>query len=656
MRSLLIFDSSFAPDSNLELGGETDLFPLSGDFNLVSRTIDAVERSSGHSPIVLDSARMINAEVDKLKDQVAGWSADVGNSRLWGRTMKSWFLAPGGRVSTWWFSLISEKNTFKTDAFFNLARVAAVKHLLESRRYQKLIIALGDSLLVESLRLIAAGAGVEFLCIKTRLTFATRKDRVKAVLNRLGLFGDVASALFILLRFASQSFRARRNLGHVKKRRPQKGSVLMAAYYPGIDPSAAEQGVFKSKYYPTLQDKMETWGLSNVWLLLYLDMADEPFSRCLDLIRRFNNRGERVFLLSEFLRIKELLKCLICWCRQATLSPPLYIQARKALARTPAGEAGLPLLKRLWFQSFIGAVGMEGICYYQAFSAAFRDLPNIKDVIYCMEMHAWEKGLNAAARQKAPAPRTIGFQHVAVSTNYFHFLYDPVETAGKQNPADLPLPDVTALTGPLIEELLSVCRFPNVVMVESVRYLYVNSLIERELPELSGKPVLLVAGSISKAESRTLANMVRVAFPHTDSVDVWFKGHPACPFEDIFSEMKFDHEEAGYEIKGGNIADALASARAVFVPSSTVSIEALVFGCKVLIPLVPDSMLMNPLADFPDHYQAVTSPKDLIEAAKEFTARTDSRELDHKRDFVKNYWLTDPDLQRWKNLLCRVES
>jgi surface carbohydrate biosynthesis protein (TIGR04326 family) len=653
MRSLLIFDGSFTPDNGFALDEVVDLFSLSGDFDLVSRVTDAVSASSGHTPIVLHSAIMINKEVDDLKKQVAGWAADVGDARLWGRSMKSWFLAPGGRTSTWWFSLISEKNTFKTDAFFNLARVAAVRRLVESRRYQRLVIALSDPLLEQSLRLVASEAGVEILCIKTRPAFVSFKDRVKSVLKRLGLLGDLAAAMFIFLRFATQSFRARRSLGHVKKRRPQKGSVLMAAYYPGVDPSAAEQGIFKSKYFPTLQDKMEAWGLHKVWLLIFLDMAGEPFSRCLDLIRRFNNRGERVFLLSEFLGIKELLKCLIGWCRQAALSPPLYIQARNALARTSAGQAGQPLLKRLWFQSFMGATGMEGICYYQAFTAVFRDLPEMKDVIYCMEMHAWEKGLIAATRQKTPAPRTIGFQHVAVSTNYFHFLYDPRETQNKQSPADLPLPDVTALTGPLIKDLFSGCRFPNVVMVESVRYLYVNGLISRESPELERAPVLLVAGSISKGETRTLANMVRVAFPHADSIKVWFKGHPACPFEDLFAEMKFDPREAGYEIKGGNIADALASARAVFVPTSTVSIESLVFGCKVLIPLVPDSMLMNPLADFPDYYQAVTSPKDLVEAVQEFTANTDARESDQKREFAKAYWLTDPDLPRWKEFIIR---
>ena len=651
MRSLFVFDSSFLPDNPLAFDGEVDVFPLSGDFDLVGRVTGAIESPPGCPPQLLDSATAINEEVELLKTKIARWSADVGKAGFWGRAIKSWFLLPGEGVSSWWFSLISEKNTFKTDAFFNLARVAAITRLLKTGRYRKLVIALGDSVLDRSVQLAASGVGLESVSIGTRPQYVSRKDYVRSMLGKLGLIGDTLAAIFIFLRFVAQSFRARRSLGGLYRRWPLKDSVLMVAYYPGVDPKAAEQGIFKSKYYPSLQDQMDTWGLKKVWLLLYLNMAGEPFNRSLDVVRRFNNHGERVFLLTEFLGVKEFIKCLAYWCRQAALAPLLYVQVRNVLAQTTAGAAGLPLLKRLWFQSFVGGTGMEGICFQQAFTAAFQSLPDMKDVIYCMEMHAWEKGLIAAARHRTPTPRTIGFQHVAISTNYFHFLYDSSETADEQRSAQMPLPDVMALSGQATAELLAESHFPNVVLVESLRYLYVNNLIAQDRPENDNSPVLLVAGSISKTETRTLTHMVCAAFPKPDNLRVWFKGHPACPFEDIFKEMAIDPAKFGYEIKGGNIADALASARAVFVPTSTVSIEALVFGCQVLIPMVSDSMLMNPLADFPDFYKAITSPEDLTEAVREFSTPEDSRELDKKRAFVKTYWLTDPNLPRWKTLL-----
>ena len=47
----------------------------------------------------------------------------------------------------------------------------------------------------------------------------------------------------------------------------------------------------------------------------------------------------------------------------------------------------------------------------------------------------------------------------------------------------------------------------------------------------------------------------------------------------------------------------------MLVPTSTVAIEALGAGCDVIIPVFPDAMLMNPLADFDSYHHTVANPR-----------------------------------------------
>ncbi len=266
-------------------------------------------------------------------------------------------------------------------------------------------------------------------------------------------------------------------------------------------------------------------------------------------------------------------------------------------------------------------------------------------------MHAWEKALSAAKNRKNPQIRTMGYQHACVSRNDLSSFCDKTDTVRTDNLSALPLPDVLACNGEYLYSLLSESGFPGLTQVESVRYLYMDEMLSSQITPRTGRPVLLIAGAYDRSETRALVSLVYAAFPKADRFDIWFKGHPSMPVEEIFEELAIDVAKTGYAICRDNISEYLGQAWAMLVSTSTVSIEALAFGCEVIIPFFPDTMLINPLADCEKYYHKVTCAEDLRETMGKIMEGHSLGGIDEYRQFIDSYWNIDSKLPRWTNLL-----
>jgi surface carbohydrate biosynthesis protein (TIGR04326 family) len=266
-------------------------------------------------------------------------------------------------------------------------------------------------------------------------------------------------------------------------------------------------------------------------------------------------------------------------------------------------------------------------------------------------MHAWEKALNAAKENSKSGAKVIGFQYAAVSRNYLNYFYHRSETTRSSDPLQMPLPDILACNGKNNQALFESYDYPCVRGVEAVRQMYLKRVISLPIPARSAKPVLLVAGSIDQKESTALISLVQSAFPQAGKIDIWFKGHPLMPFEELFEKERIELTKTGYFICHDNITNCLQKAWAVLVPTSTVAIEALAFGCEVIVPVFPNSILMNPLADYELCYQRVTTPEELKGVLDKISNRGLHVDIDARRKFIEDYFFLNPSLSRWENLL-----
>jgi surface carbohydrate biosynthesis protein (TIGR04326 family) len=298
--------------------------------------------------------------------------------------------------------------------------------------------------------------------------------------------------------------------------------------------------------------------------------------------------------------------------------------------------------------------------YYALFRRVMDDAGAPTECLYYCEMQSWEFALVAAARARRPRLRTIGFQHTTVSRNYYFYHHHRDDVTRTTSQTALPLPDTLAANGDRPAGLLAESGYPGLVVVESLRFLGVLEALARTRPPRSRRrPVVLVAGSIVRRETAALLSLVAAAFGGGDAaetpgdeVTVWLKGHPSQPIESVAAAAGVTLDPARYVVRTGDIRAMLADADLVVVPTSAVAVEALAYGCEVVVPVFSALPAMTPLAGFEEYYHRVHSPEELRHAVERFRRHGALVDIDDKRAFVRSYWCLDPRLPRWERLLA----
>ncbi|MBF0504269.1 MAG: hypothetical protein HQL14_04105 [Candidatus Omnitrophica bacterium] len=659
MKICLIFDSWFDTDTFRDLlkkyhSSEVIIFPLVSDPLLLAAVIQHIHAGEHSSVKVINSAQAVSDQVKELRKKICKWSADIGNAEVFSRTVKDWLMVPGCSVSSWWFGLLSEKNTLKTDAYLRMAQIHAVEKLFSCEDPGLCLLSISNRKLHKALTGICQNRhlSVKVIPISRAQSVNHCNSRFFDHLDCLGLLGSFLQGIIAWRHLILRARRARKGLPDFKMRTASARGLLFTSYFPNIDKEAAGKRVFRNKYALALQDKLKAADIPVSWLLMPVPLDGYNFEDAVKLANDFSKNGENLFILEEFLTLKVAIKGFLLWIRQIAVSFFLFDKLKnKYLTAGPVGWQGYPIVQSLWEVSFYGPIAVQGILYSLIFREVFKQISGIRDCLYFCEMHAWEKALNAAKKDINPQIRTIGYQHSSVSNNDLGYFYDRSETVSTGNPSDMPQPDIFACNGQYLYDLLSQSGYSNLTQTEAIRYLYLNNIFTNRLTTRQGRPLLLVAGSYNRNEARALVMLVSRAFPAADQFDIWFKGHPSMPLEEIFAQMGVDYLKAGFVIKHGNISDYLKDAWGVIVSTSTVAMEALGYGCEIIIPVFPDAMLMNPLADFEHYYHNVTTPQELRHVMEKIAGKPSLYNSEKCKDFLTRYWNLDPALPLWSRIL-----
>jgi len=213
------------------------------------------------------------------------------------------------------------------------------------------------------------------------------------------------------------------------------------------------------------------------------------------------------------------------------------------------------------------------------------------------------------------------------------------------------MPDVVVAGGDVPAGLLKEAGLDPVPVAESVRQLHLAPVLS-EAPSYirAGRPVLVVAGSIDPVETAALVSLVVAAFPSAGDVDIQFKGHPSMPIEPILSSLDVDVAAAGYTIATGTVGEALTDASMVLVASSAVAVEALAFGCDVIVPAFPSFPCLTPLAGFDEYCLRVYTADGLRRAVHESQVGPRPT-VEARRAFARAYWSLDTGLAGWRKVL-----
>jgi len=601
---------------------------------------------------LLDSARLIDREVDEIRKKVVKWSATLGDYKAWNRTLKEWFLTPRKEVSTWWFSLLSEKNTFKTDLFLRIAQAQTIDAQLGSGKYDVCCVAIDEIHIDKITKKISAKYGVAVRTVKAcGLSMRSRKEKAKKYLGHMGIFGDLAYSMAILLRNYYRGWRARKIMGHLGHRKLQEDSVIFVSYFPAVEREAAQKGVFKNRFAAALQKKLLQIQKPIIWLLMYVIIDGWSYNDALKLGKRFAANGETLFFIEEFFTIRVVVNSIYAWLKQIL---KYIVLSWKVKGGVLSENLSIPetdiLIHSIWRHSFVGKRGIEGIIYFEIYKKVFQLFHKASHCIYYAEMQAWEKALNAAARIKLKNLNTVGFQHTVISKNYFFYFHHHSEMADTKKATCLPLPKTLACNGDIPYEMMRQQNYPNLAKVEAIRQLYLNRYLKDEKYLKNEIPILLLAGSIKRRETTSLIYLLSSVYSGSQSFKIWLKGHPSMPIEGILDELKINCKTYGYEIKNKPIHELLRRASIVLAGTTTTSLEALVFGCDIIVPAFSDQMFMSPLIGFEQFYYKVYSPEAFEETVRNLI-ELKGRRLVNSNQFLRSYWCLDQDLIRWSKLL-----
>lgn len=658
-KTLFIFDDSLDTGALGECRGDHSdilvLFPLASDWALVKAVEEAVAGGTARGAVgLLDSARLINEEVDRISRRVAEWSSGLSETPVWGRPVKEWFTVGRG-ISTWWFSMVSEKNTLKTDAFFKTAQINAIDRLLGSEEHSSCRFAISDRTLRKAVTEVCRRHGVGFERVETMRMVVRRgvKGRLLQFLSRAGFAGDLVYSVGLLLRDALRGVSVRRAMKGLERKTGGGKGLLFVSYFPLVDSEAAQRGIFRNGYCVALQERLKEIGLPVSWLFMYVSIGSYSFRDALRMARNFSANGEKIFFMEEFITPGAAARVFLLWALQVAR----YLVAAPLMrpSRLPSGlgvAESRHFLHPLWRKSFVGKQGMEGIVYFELFKRAFGYFKGVSHCVYYAEMHAWEKALNSAKKAGGGNTRVVGFQHASLPRNFFHYFHGIGEMPKGGGPSELPLPDVLACNGDIPMEMMGRQGYPNLLKVEAIRQLYLRRCFGRGAPNAPpGEPVLLVAGSIDRKETGALVGLAAAAFGSGNPpFRVWLKGHPSLPIGEVCSILGIDPSEKGFEVKDGPVDRLLEVSTAVMVGASTVALEALAFGKEVIVPVFSDQMFMSPLAGFESLYHMVYSPGELVSAVERIFKAKEKRNM-NPEGFISRYWNLDDSLRGWGEVL-----
>ncbi len=563
-------------------------FPLVSDV-ATEGLLKAQALKRGAQFIAVDSTELVGGAADFVRGAYLKWVADFSTLPLPNGQGLTKAFALDEHATLWWFSIVAEKNSQKTDSFNSLVQLEAIARFLRRERIAGVCCCLRNTRL---------GRAVQELARQEKLNFAAlspgRPWRVsERLLNTQHFywFKHILLMLRLSARSVGQMRRIRRAAGPLRLARLSGVREMIITYYPHIDLKAAKGGEFKNQYYRPLQEALAAGGRKVVWIAMYVQHQSITFADALLYARDFNRKGQAIFFLEQFASRGQHLRALVGMLLYSVRFRKLEPLIRR---RHTFGDYNFyKLFTDEWYSSFAGCTGYCGILYYSMFKQMFSDL-QARSCLYYFEGHAWENALISARDAVGVEVPLYGYQHATVSRmllNYFHYSTEVVERGNYA----LPLPEKIICNGQVPYGYMQSCGYASdrLAAAEAIRYNHLKSAV---IPKNKSRPIVLVALSMNLGESASILRFVSQSFQGLGGIEVWIKAHPFLDAEAVMQAASIKLTGLGFQVQQGKIIDLLSSARVVIAGESGVAVEALALGCCVIQIKSAAWINMSPLA------------------------------------------------------------
>lgn len=589
MKILILYDSQDIIENigtvSFNSSDRIYLYPLTSRSSITVRLCgEMAHKVSGVE--VLETGQLLNLAADRIRDAYIKFIADIPDKiKRKGKNLKELF-AIDNYATLWWFSLVSEKSTFKSSAFNNLAQIDSIVNTVENSKIEKIVCCCKNTNLCEAL--------ASYALKKSVILYALQDKK-----HEVNVFNTYTVSIFYLFRHA---FRVFLRIYKIKKamyfaKRAVSGSesdLMIITPYPHIDVALAQkEGVFNNKFYPFLQEELEKKKQHIIWVCMYVENNNISFDEALRHVRSFIKNGVTVFFLEEFNSVFAQARALFIMLRSGFR----YLKLEKDIRELhDFGNYNFyPLFREDWRLSFMNHIGYEGILHYNSFRSLLKQ-SKAKRCLHLCEMQAWEKSLEAAKKSLRSNMSLFAYQHGAMPKMYLSYFNHPNEM--KMNGVYAWRgPDKIICNGQIPYSYLKESGWPldRIELAEAIRYNHLKGFLKSSLPHK--KNIILLVLSLNLRESSSLLTVTWEAFKDFKNTEIWLRPHPFMRIDKVFELSKIPKESLLFSIKNEPLEGLLREARIVIVGESSVSFEALAQGCEVLIVNTCEWINMSPLRD-----------------------------------------------------------
>lgn len=592
MKILFIFDSTMKVKENafksfgLDKKDRIYIFPLTAQNSI----IDAIVKEIGNERCdieIIQTARLINSNAERLRAEYIKFIAEIPDRIYHGGKNLKEFFAIDKHASLWWFSSVCEKNTIKSSAFNELVQFDSIVEIINKEKIKKVIFGCKSRRLKKALENHLPKG-----CLTFKAAPTTKPRGIREYIKLEQALPYLKHILYLLnfaMRFILKARRIKDRIGRLKRPVFSENPLLIFTYYPNFEIQAAENGIFKNKYYLNLQEALEARRQKIIWVAMDVANNNISFWESLDYTKAFIRSGHSIFFPEEFasvtIQAKAFLTILISGLKF------LKLERHISKAHTFGGYNFYPILKDEWYSSFVGVDGYNGLLSYFLFKALLKKLDARKCLYYC-EMLSWEKALVCARNAVKKEMPLLCYQHATVSKMLLNYFNDPNEINDNERHG-LPLPDKIICNSLTTYNYMRESGWPEerLAVVEAIRYSYLKKYITRIWQK--DKNIIVLAFSLDQEETRSILSLTKDALRGMEDIEIWVKPHPFSRLSEILKSSGLPN--GAFQIKEESLEELLPRAKIVIAGESSASIEALAFGCVVLILDLPDKINMSPL-------------------------------------------------------------
>ncbi len=638
MNALYIFDGTADHErfiSSLKrIKGQKKLIlcPLTIDQDIICSAYMGMQREKWEVQVV-DFTELFNKTAFLIRDEYLRFISEFANRPIFGgKNLKEYFKFPSKNFSVWWFSLVAEKNTLKTDSYHRLVKILSILDIQNTYACKDVWYDVNDREIYDMLRDQEKIKGFKSRNLRKTGSNPPRLPMLLDILLNSFIYFNMQFTKLLMIKLRMAGLNARKEVLN-------KSKFLLVTYFPLIDREQLTQRKFINRYYLPLQRALERKYRNRfIWLGMNVNLDDYDWNESTKLGKRINKWGYPFYFSEEWLTFRDL--CLV-FLEYACISLRFFSKSSHLSREFKYLDINIwRIFKKDWYESFYGSVLIQGIVHYHLFSRLFGKLDEKTTVIYFYEMHAWEKALNIAAAEKNVS-EVIGIQHTSVPLlllNYFNHFTELEDEGFIQT---VPKPNYLACVGKIPRKLFLESGWDQnkIFILGALRFQHFKRYLERVIPWSSRENKIIVALSIEPKESRELLTYVYHAFRNQAGYKVLIKAHPAMPVQSIMASLNIRLDSDIFEIAVTPLYKLLPTSKAMIVTGSSASLEGIACQCPIIIPRLISAIDMNPFSNISNLPVYVSSPGELKKITDDIINRNDSPlNYEECKKFILDYF------------------